>query len=561
LFGATALFALLVAALTWRDGVVRCPARPAAETLAVLPFHDVGGGHAEAAISAGLGEIVTNGLRQLEQLRGSLQVVASSDVLKERVSSAREARAAFGATRALEGSIHWGPQSVTVAVNLVDAKTLLVLDARKLEVPRAEAASLHRLLVERVAGMLRLEGEGGLPADPAPAPGAYEFYLQGRGYLQRYDRVENLDSAIAVLDLALARDPDYALAHAGKAEAHLRRFQLTKDPRFLADARASAAHASALAPRLAAVQLTAGIVHAAAGELSDAVRSFERALEIEPASAEAHRELARAYDAAGRTEQAEATYLRAIELRPGSWASYKDLGVFYNRHGRLAEALPMFQRVVELTPDNYAGYANLGGLHLRLGQHDEAAAMLERSLALRPTAQGHANLGTVHFYQGRYAQAARAYRSATALNPTDSRLWGNLGDAERWSGQAEEAAEAYRKAVELLGRELEVNPRSAEPWSRLAIHEAALGRTGEALASIEKALRLEPRDGQVLFRSALVHEEAGRRERALEAVQAALDAGYSPEEIGKAPPLQALREDPRYRAFAQRPMAPGEGPR
>jgi len=47
-----------------------------------------------------------------------------------------------------------------------------------------------------------------------------------------------------------------------------------------------------------------------------------------------------------------------------------------------------------------------------------------------------------------------------------------------------------------------------------------------------------------------VNEELGRRERALEAIKQALHAGYSREEIGKAPALEALRRDPRYARIA-----------
>ncbi len=104
---------------------------PIVKQLAVLPFHEVGGDRADEAFSAGLGEMVVNKLRQLEAFRGSLRVVSSSDILKEKVESAKEARAAFGATLALTGSIHWDKDRVTVAANLVDTGTSLVLEARE----------------------------------------------------------------------------------------------------------------------------------------------------------------------------------------------------------------------------------------------------------------------------------------------------------------------------------------------------------------------------------------------------------------------------------------------
>ena len=228
---ALALAASPVARLRLSDWV-HPGALPSEKQLAVLPFRDVGGGKAGEAFSAGLGEMVTNKLRQLEEFKG-LRVVSTSDVLRERVTSAREARASLGATLALEGSVHWEANRVTVTANLVDTRTLFVLSARDAQAPREDAALLLRLVVARVAEMLQLElgPEAGRDLAGAPGPGAYEFYLQGRGYLQRYDRAENLDSAVAVFAKALSLDPKSALAYAGQSEAYLRFYDLTKEER------------------------------------------------------------------------------------------------------------------------------------------------------------------------------------------------------------------------------------------------------------------------------------------------------------------------------------------
>jgi eukaryotic-like serine/threonine-protein kinase len=450
---------------------------------------------------------------------------------------------------------------VRVQLTLVDTASRLLLRAGEEEARRSEAPELQQRLVVRVAEMLKLELAGGAEAlAPAPSakPGAYEFYLQGRGYLQRYDRIENLEAAEAVFDQALARDPRYALAWAGKAETFLRRYNLSRDPQFLAKAREAGRRALDLDPDQAASQLTLGLVHVAAGEHAEAIGRFQKALELEPGSADAHRALASAYAAAGRLQEAEATYRRAIELRP-TWAAYKDLGVFYFGQGRLHDALPLFQRVVELTPDNYSGYSNVGAALLQLGRLGEAARALEKSLALRPTDPALTNLGTVYFYQGRYSEAAALYRKAAALNPIDARLWGNLGDAERWSGQAAEAGQDYRRAIALLDKEIVANPRNGETRSRRAMHRSALGEREDALSDISESLRLSPRDGLAQFRAALVYEEQAMRDRALEAVGAALAQGYSLEAIRKAPPLQSLRDDARYTALEQTKSAPGSG--
>jgi serine/threonine-protein kinase len=432
----------------------------------------------------------------------------------------------------------------------VDTASQLVLSARDVEGERQEAGALAAVLLRRATEMLELEvrpeARRALDGGRTPQPGAYEYYLQGRGYLQRHDRIDSLESALALFRRALAVDGRYAAAWAGQAEALLRKFELTKEPAIIPEARGSARRAIELDDRLATAQLTLGLLQGAVGEHAEAITSFRHALQLDPANVDALRELARAYDNAGSPQQAEATFKHAIELRPNFWAAYKDLGLFYNRHGRIEDAIPPLRHVIELTPDNYTGYANLAAMHLRLGRLADAAALLERSLALNRTAQAYSNLGTTYYFQKRYPDAAEMFLKAVELNPTDDRTWGNYADASRYApGKTEEAVRAYREAAGHAQKLLAVNPRDAELRSRLAMYEVFAGEKKAALRDIDEALRGGREDGLVLFRSALVFEESGLRDRALHSIRGALARGHS-EEIDKAPPLAALRRDPRY---------------
>ena len=130
-------------------------------------------------------------------------------------------------------------------------------------------------------------------------PAAYTYYVTARGYLQRYDRVENLDSSIAMFQQAVEQDPRYALAYAGMAEAYWRKHQATKDTTFLKLARTHGLRAIKLNDQLAPVHETMGLIQISGSQFADAVRSFERALELEPLSVDAHRGLARANQGSG----------------------------------------------------------------------------------------------------------------------------------------------------------------------------------------------------------------------------------------------------------------------
>jgi serine/threonine protein kinase/tetratricopeptide (TPR) repeat protein len=518
--------------------------------IAVLPFRSISASDTGVeALSAGLVEILTNKLTQLEQFQDSLRVIDASEVRKSGATSPQEAWKTLGAPLAITGSVQRsGTNNVVIPVNLVDTRKTVVLAARMLDEPYSEGTQEE--LIQKVADMLELhlapEARRTLSAGLSTVPGAYELYTQGRGYLQRFDKSENLDRAIAVFEKALALDPKYALASSGLAEAWWRKFEVSNNREFLEKARSICLRALDLNPQLAPVHLTMGVISRSYGRYDDAIQSFETCLRLDRLNADGYRELANAYDAAKRPADAEATFQRAIRLRKDYWAGYKDLGVFYFRHGRYKEAQSNFERVVQLTPDNYSGWANLGAAKLELGRPEEAIQMFERSLALNPSAKAYSNLGSIYYFQKRYREAAEKYKLAAESSPMDFTLWGNLADAYRWIPDPQNAQAAYRRATELVQSQLLINPKNARWRASLATYLSGAGNHEKAVQEIDRALEDDPANGFVLYRAGVIYEQAGMRQRALGALASAIKAGYSIEEIGSVPTLESLRKDSRY---------------
>jgi Flp pilus assembly protein TadD len=137
---------------------------------------------------------------------------------------------------------------------------------------------------------------------------------------------------------------------------------------------------------------------------------------------------------------------------------------------------------------------------------------------------------------------------AVDLGLNESVTWGNLAEAYLMDPQlAHRAPGAFRQAVTLAQEETTRNPTDANAHSFLASYYARLGDFPSALAAIQQALKLAPRNINVLFRAAMVYELAGQRDRAMEALQAAVKGGYSLAEIRQSEALRPLRGDPRYR--------------
>ena len=183
-----------------------------------------------------------------------------------------------------------------------------------------------------------------------------------------------------------------------------------------------------------------------------------------------------------------------------------------------------------------------------MGRDDEALTMLRRSLSIRPTAPAASNVGTIEFYRGRYAEAARAFEDAIEKSGSDYQLWYNLAAAYYWApGLRPKCKDAYEKAAFLGEKARATNPRDAWLLAVLSDTYAHLNQTKLALQLASEALRLSPEDGEVLFRTSCVLEFLGERARALALVEKAEAAGFSAEEIGRTPDLQALRNDKRFK--------------
>ncbi len=549
-----ALFAisllLLATALLWKIAPAWFMSVPAEKKIAVLPFRNIGDNRDNEAFRDGLMEALTSELTELSQFHDTLWVVPATEVRREGLSSAKDAQRALGVNLVISGSLQRDASHLHLMANLVDAKTLRQLRAREINRPIGEFADLQEEVVREVAGMLQLElgakDKQALAAGATNTSSAYDFYLQARGHLQRRNRAE-VDQAIDIFKQAIQQDPKYALAFAGLSEAYWWKYRFSGDTQWVGLAEENNKKALDLNSTLAPVYVTRGIIEEGRGRHAEAVEALETALKLEPINASAGRELANVYEAMGKLDQAESIFKKDAALRPSDWTSLYDLGMFYYRQGRYQEAAPLLHRMTELAPDNNSGYTGLGAVYWMQGQYEDAASSFRRSLDLRPTASAYTSLGTVYFFMGRCPDAVEQMKKAVDLVPKRDQFWGNLGDAYACvEGKKNESVKAYERAVELVQAGLAVNPKDAEALSRVALYHARLGNKAEAEAEIKKARQLAGGNRQVVWNAALVYELAGRRDLALEALRAAIDAGQPVEEVRREPTLAKLRDDPRY---------------
>jgi tetratricopeptide (TPR) repeat protein len=535
-------------------------AAPATRHVAILPLVTIAGRPDDEILADGLMETLASSLATLEQFERGLRVVPASEIRRERIESAREARQAFGATLAISGSLQREGDALRLTFNLIDSVQLVQLASRTIDLPAGENhRGLQQMVAAAVAALLDLqlrpEASQAMTAGGSAQPGAYQQFARGRGYLQRFDRgADHVDLAIDAFAQAIKLDARFALAYAAAAESYWRKYEISRLPVWLDRAEEHAEHALEINPRLPAIHVVLAMIARARGRYEEAAVMAQRAVSLDPVAPDGYRELGRAYEAIDRSVDAEATYRRAIAARPDDWLAYNTLGSFLLARRRWPEAETAFKQAIALTPDNTRAHNNLGATYYAMGRPDEAAAAWEHSSSVRPTSAAASNLGTYYYRQGRYAQAARNYERAVTLTPGSHRLWRNLGAALYWApGERHKAAAAYRRAIELAEQERQVNPRQPALLAELADAYSMVGRsqdTRDAAAAVE---RLGASDAEVIFNVASAYEQIGDRTQAIRWLRKALAAGYSRDLLARSPGLGALRDAAGFTTSGQVP--------
>jgi len=525
------------------------PSLPAEKHIAVLPFKFEGGDPANQARAYGLSESLTEDLSRLPGLGASTWVVPWRAVRDRPAGDESHAGSSLGANLLVTGELELRNGGLHLSTKIEDAGSLKTLRSEVIEVPEASITSMEDKLVERVAAMLRLPAPTASHQlsqihDP-PAPGAYEFYQEGKGYLQRKTAEDN-DQAIILFERAVEKDPKFALAIASLAVAYEWRYRNTKDIQWLEKARAVSGHAMSLDDKLSTAHVASGLVLEDSGDLQGAVRALEEAKSLDPANEEVRNLLSVAYDQAGKLLEAETSLKEAVNRSPANWVCYNDLAAFYYRHQQYALAEPLFRAATELAPGNPKAFYNLGGVYAVQGKNKEAEAILLQAIAIKPAAGAYSNLGTVLRSEGRYADSAAMLEKAVELVPNDYRLWQNLGNAYVLADNREQADKAYHRAVEEIQRALALSPRDNQLLEALALNYANLRQKNNAMLALDKLSGSSAQTSDVLFNSALVYELVGERAHALSALQAAVRAGLPETRIQATSTFDRLRADARY---------------
>jgi serine/threonine protein kinase/tetratricopeptide (TPR) repeat protein len=435
---------------------LKAKAKPAAVKLAVLPFANLTGDPEQEYLSDGLTQEMIAQLGRLHPQ--SLSVIARTSVMryKKTETPIDQIGRELGVDYVLEGSAQREGSRVRIIAELIQVRDQTQLWADIVEREMSGILALQNDVAEKVAKALAIKllpSEQARLADVRPVnPEAYEAYLKGLQHSYKLLPAD-LDTALQYFELALKKDPGYALAYTGISFVWTCRQQMGLTPPKEATPKAKAAAQKSLA-------------------LDDTV-------------AEAHYALANImawgdWDWTG----AEMEFKRAIELNP----NFPDARIYYSHllsiTGRPDDAMAEVKRVLELDPYNSLFQSLAAADFLLARRYDEAIAQArsaQRTNADDPVA--HNLLQVCFFMKGMYEEAFAEWKAMWNIP-----LYGNRDIAEAlergyaeagFTGAMRHATEAWTKVVYERG----------EPWY-LALAYVMAGDKERALGWLEKGFEL-----------------------------------------------------------------------
>ena len=521
--------------------------------LAVLPFRVIGGAAEIGYVAEGLREALSAKLFQLKEVH----VASSDDAGKmDTNESLPQIAKELGANMLVTGTVQGSADQLRVTVKLDNVAENRVLWNKEFSGVPGDLLTIEDKIYGELAEVLETNSFAGDiaagTAHPTDNVAAYDSYLRGRNAMRGQVNAESIQSAIDYFNAALRKDPKFALAYTGLANASLRMYAQTKDSFWTEKALNAAKQAQALNDKLPEVHVSLGSIYATTGQTTQAVSELKRAQELAPNSDESYRWLGNAYMDAGENKQGILALEKAVDLNPYYWVNKNSLGNAYRQTGSYDKALKSFQQVTELEPQNQVGFSNIGVVYISMGRYQESIAPLEKAIQLDPQPALISNLGTSYFYLHRYAEAVKQFEKAVELNPNDETIMGNLADGYRAAGQMDKANATYDKAIALAFKALLVNPRSATTTGSLALYYAKKGDIDQAMEFMKRARGLDPSSVDLILNSAEVHSLSNRPEAAIADLKKGLQQGLTTTSIETDPELDSLRKRPDYQVLISR---------
>ena len=437
-----------------------CGQASSALSVAVLPFKTMGLGTENRWVALALTDALITRLGSLRRF-----AVRPTSAVAHCVDSASDLRAlsrTLGVEALIDGHLQVCGTCVRATVQAVDGATGAITWAQVFEDDIGQLfafqESIARAIADALIPTLDTEDRQRLAKRHTNNVGAYQLYVEGRHFWTCWT-AEAMRHAVQLFHHAIAKDPTFALAYAG-----------------LADALCLLGYQGMAVPR---------------DVWPEARDAAIQALKLDDQIAEAHSALGMVnFTYEWQWAEAERHFLRALELNPNSSAAHAQYGNYLYVAGRFDDGLRHIRRAEELDPVAVIVKVMACNARLFMREFDEYLRSTRRLLAQCPGHPlVHAVVGLAYGCLERYDQGLEEFRAAVELT-REGGIVAQLGRAYALAGRYEEAEAVID---ELVSR----GEHEYIPWYGIALIYAALGCRERAFSCLETAY--ESRDGWLVW--------------------------------------------------------------
>lgn len=468
---------LVAGYLAWRTFHPVRAATPKRMMLAVLPFQNLSGDPEQEYFADGLTEELISRLGQLHPQQ--LGVIARTSVMGYKHSHKRldQIGRELGVQYVLEGSVRRAGDHVRITAQLIAVSDQSHLWADDYDRKIEDLFTVQSDVALAVAGQTQLKldptQQSDLDRNHTVIPEAYEAYLRGRFFWNKRTEA-GFRKSIEYYETAIAKDPTFAQAYAGLADAYVLLGGYGFEPQSIAmpKGKAAALKALSLDARLAdAYTSLAMIAMQYEWNWKESEKNYKRAIELNPNYSVAHHWYGDGYLAAvGEVDESVAELRRAQELDPVSLVIATDLAKRTCYAHKYEEGVERFHKVLEIDPGFAVAHYFLAQAYEQHGLYPEAINELEKVRTPDPSHSVASELGHVYALQGRRREALQIVdalqRTAkqTYIDPWYiANVYVALGDKEAALTWLEKAYEQHSPAMDGLKVDPYYDPMRSDP--------------------------------------------------------------------------------------------------
>ena len=183
------------------------------------------------------------------------------------------------------------------------------------------------------------------------------------------------------------------------------------------------------------------------GQTEEAIKTYEKALQVNLNSPETHFNLGLVFHRLGRNKEANTSYQKAISLKPDFINAYFNLGLVYQNVQDYKKATENYQKAIELQPNFHEAIGALGTTLQAQGKLEEAIQRYQKALSIQPDAKNHFNLAAGFRTQGSLDLAIEHFEKSLSIDDKNSHALTSLGDALWHKGKTKEALRKFNQAL------------------------------------------------------------------------------------------------------------------